>query len=325
MQPLSPYKIYDEIVFGDSRWSFINAAREMICFLGRARVPPLIMTREYFRHCGSCHLCVGTESDDDTDELSLEAYRHDAEMTPYAYYQWAVCEREREHIPLIGPSVDRRTLAWIVRIMKSENIESLICFACAQVRTHVAFWDKMHEKSSTDPDYGHLGHLSASEIKLHTVQASLLQMEASDTEAFQLNFCRNYYKDRYAQSDGVRNNPLENAAELQDGAYEWQRRLLHRGGSENALDILCCPEDVRRSETCKHASNELCKKCSIPLCSSCYAKIRRRGGDRGIPMALCNDNFWGYTTDIISRYQVRWIEAAIEPVLDEFHCVLHRG
>ena len=28
-------------------------------------------------------------------------------------------------------------------------------------------------------------------------------------------------------------------------------------------------------------------------------------------MALCNDNFWGYTTDIISRYHVRWIEAAI--------------
>ena len=110
----------------------------MICFLGRARVPPLIMTREYFRHCGSCHLCVGTESDDDTDELSLEAYRHDAEMTPYAYYQWAVCEREREHIPLFGPSVDRRTLAWIVRIMKSENIESLIYVP--RVRRCVPMW-----------------------------------------------------------------------------------------------------------------------------------------------------------------------------------------
>ena len=28
-------------------------------------------------------------------------------------------------------------------------------------------------------------------------------------------------------------------------------------------------------------------------------------------MALCNDNFWGYTTDIIYKYKVRWIEAAI--------------
>ena len=28
-------------------------------------------------------------------------------------------------------------------------------------------------------------------------------------------------------------------------------------------------------------------------------------------MSLCNDNFWGYTTDIITKYQVRWIETAI--------------
>ena len=28
-------------------------------------------------------------------------------------------------------------------------------------------------------------------------------------------------------------------------------------------------------------------------------------------MSLCNDNFWGYTTDIIGKYKVRWIEAAI--------------
>lgn len=29
------------------------------------------------------------------------------------------------------------------------------------------------------------------------------------------------------------------------------------------------------------------------------------------PMMLCNDNFWGYTTDLLYRYQVRWIESAI--------------
>ena len=32
-------------------------------------------------------------------------------------------------------------------------------------------------------------------------------------------------------------------------------------------------------------------------------------------MALCNDNFWGYATAIITRYKVRWIEmAAVLPV-----------
>ena len=28
-------------------------------------------------------------------------------------------------------------------------------------------------------------------------------------------------------------------------------------------------------------------------------------------MGLANDNFWGYTSDILYRYQVRWVEAAI--------------
>ena len=32
-------------------------------------------------------------------------------------------------------------------------------------------------------------------------------------------------------------------------------------------------------------------------------------------MALGNDNFWGYTTDLIVRYRVRWIEmAAVMPM-----------
>ena len=28
-------------------------------------------------------------------------------------------------------------------------------------------------------------------------------------------------------------------------------------------------------------------------------------------MGLCNDNWWGYTTDVITKYRVRWLEAAI--------------
>ena len=28
-------------------------------------------------------------------------------------------------------------------------------------------------------------------------------------------------------------------------------------------------------------------------------------------MVLCNDNFWSYTTDILTKYKVRWIEMAI--------------
>ena len=33
--------------------------------------------------------------------------------------------------------------------------------------------------------------------------------------------------------------------------------------------------------------------------------------DENIPMGLANDKFWGYTSDVLYRYQVRWVEAVI--------------
>ena len=30
-----------------------------------------------------------------------------------------------------------------------------------------------------------------------------------------------------------------------------------------------------------------------------------------IPMVLANDNFWGYTSDLLFKYKVTWLEAAI--------------
>ena len=36
-----------------------------------------------------------------------------------------------------------------------------------------------------------------------------------------------------------------------------------------------------------------------------------QGRQQKIPMALGNDNLWGYTSDIIVRYKVTWLEAAI--------------
>ena len=50
----------------------------------------------------------------------------------------------------------------------------------------------------------------------------------------------------------------------------------------------------------------------IPLCRKCTTEAW--GGGRSqhlITMALANDNFFGYTSDIIPKYKVRWIEAAI--------------
>ena len=47
----------------------------------------------------------------------------------------------------------------------------------------------------------------------------------------------------------------------------------------------------------------------VPVCDECYVHINK-APLYSSPMALANDNFIGYTYDMILRYKVRWIEAA---------------
>ena len=58
--------------------------------------------------------------------------RHeDPQLRALAYYVAAICEQERQHMPLIGPSVDRRTLTLVCRLARSETLRGLACFTCA--------------------------------------------------------------------------------------------------------------------------------------------------------------------------------------------------
>ena len=79
-----------------------------------------------------------------------------------------------------------------------------------------------------------------------------------------------------------------------------------------ALRILCCPEDVnaRKGQRCHHADDVLCAHCEIPVCCTCESKWRK-GENHKFPMAIGNDNLWGYTSDIIVKHKVTWLEAAI--------------
>ena len=65
------------------------------------------------------------------------------------------------------------------------------------------------------------------------------------------------------------------------------------------------------SNGCQHSPEELCPRCRLPLCWRCSSTMLNKSGSRVVPMGLCNDNLWGYTTDVIYNYRVRWIEAAI--------------
>ena len=84
--------------------------------------------------------------------------------------------------------------------------------------------------------------------------------------------------------------------------------MLRGPGRAAPVPLFCCPEDVKKPDPPCCGPNENCQKCKVPVCRYCRLKLWK---DQGIPVALCNDNFWGYATDLIFRYQVRRIELAV--------------
>ena len=169
-------------------------------------------------------------------ELGERAEEDVYKMTALAFYMQAVCEREREHVPLIGPSVDRRTLALLTRVANSENICSLVCFACAQVFTHVRTWDRMfddfRDRDNALAAEARQGlwqhHCTQSDIRYRTVASSLLKHLERYEDGFRSNFDLRAFTANYGTEKQPGDNPFANASELAGGNYEWQR-VLKRG------------------------------------------------------------------------------------------------
>ena len=144
-----------------------------------------------------------------------------------------------------------------------------------------------------------------------SVEKSLWWMYKKDPDAFVDNFGMDMFKQRYAgDRGGDKVNPFQNATHFDKDNYEWQRELVLPDG-KTSMRILCCPEDATLGSRCKHPSHVLCQNCRVPICQDCWWKSRSEKYEHRIPMALANDNFVGYTSDIIARCKVRWLEAAI--------------
>ena len=273
-----------------------------------------------FDHLMECH--AGVEMAD-INKNCCQGKKHLQEMTLLAYYMAAVREREREHLPLIGPSVDRRALSMLHKLCCSKNIHGMICFVCAQVHTHVACWERMWKAPDRTLDArNYYANDSRAEIQMWKVRDSLFVALAPDNESgsahdiYNLNLLRAKFVERFASPEHKTDGPWRNASELCEGNSEWQRSLRVSGSTlkkqlmMTRVDrIMCCPEDVKPCSRCLHTKDEICGDCEVPLCKDCL--IAFRYSPYVIPMGLCNDNLWGYTTALISKYQVRWLEAAI--------------
>ena len=285
-------------------------------------------------------------------ELRCQGETHANEMTLLAYYMAAVRQKEREHLPLIGPSVDRRSLALVHKLCNSSTVESMMCTVCAQIHTHVSCWDRMWHVPGADTGIRPLNTTDSTdkellrewrqrpenrfhksflgEINLYPVRQSFFKLlsphehiendklRAKKKDAAWEVYQRNLVKAIFVQNfaSGSLAAPWQNCTELRDDDHEWQRSLHVDGSCYNQEltpredRIICCPEDIRRCKTCKQTGDRLCGDCRVPLCNHCYNAF---DGYRPFiaDMGLCNDNLWGYVTDIIYRHKVRWLEMAV--------------
>ena len=53
----------------------------------------------------------------------------------YDYYLEAIACREREQMPVVGPSIDRRVFRHIRLSQSDEAVRALVCMCCARVST----------------------------------------------------------------------------------------------------------------------------------------------------------------------------------------------
>ena len=120
------------------------------------------------------------------DTLWPSTQRGDWDML--AYYTAAVCEREREHMPIIGPSVDRRSLRMLHAVCNSKTVCSLSCFCCAQVRTRAQIWE----------------NTNASDIQLRKIAHSLYAFMSKAPEEFERACSYAWYVQEYGTEEEQR-------------------------------------------------------------------------------------------------------------------------
>ena len=212
------------------------------------------------------------------DTIGLDRLRRDS----YDYYLEAIAQREREQMPIVGPSIDRRVFKHIRLSQSEEAVQALICLCCARVF------------SSTNGD---------SVIAYANMEEYFDRINA---RSFEMNWDFNEYERRYMQHGVLRDHP-----DLARNAWTWRRRL--RCSKYKGHSILCCPEDVHcmQLNRGRHEEADVCKDCFYPICRGCFFKSKNSKEDVvAIPQALTNDNFWGFVTEVIYKYRVRWIESA---------------
>ena len=223
------------------------------------------------------------------------------------FYIAAIRHKEEQKMPDVGISVDRRALT--NAIAETRHVRALVCFVCAQVKVDT-------------------GILHKTDITLSRENAKLIDEKHKKNQGvIYYNLSAAFFRSTYMKGDNEQ--PWRRSPEFENNDWEWRRIFRFSQKGSDDMEMLCCPEDCLPCGG-DHDETVLCRDCYIPLCSKCRSYIAEENAGNAaarisddtmeslpycIPMALVNDNMWGYTTSLLVKYKVTWIEvAAVMPI-----------
>ncbi len=206
-----------------------------------------------------------------------------------SYYEEAIATKERQGVPTIGPSIDRRTAGHLREVYQSAKVRSLICFVCAQIHPETPLPGSSIQMRQVFIDPA--GELNAKQfLDEHTEQPMPNYVYVS-AQAFLANLCRRTYRERFVEKIvGLREDPYLGFVESPE-AWEWRR--WYKTARGQFWDLLCCPEDVVRTSACNHdghvecaADKIICSDCRVPVCQNCFSFLSaRKPGDIPLPFS----------------------------------------
>ena len=211
----------------------------------------------------------------------------------FDFYEAAIQCRARERMLSVGGAIGRRSLRYVTDASHDDSVYSLVCMVCVKIKTHVGLCSR---------------RVGGVRVKLCDIQyrsgADLLKWLGNDHDHFNKTFGFGTFMQRYGQAWQERGQWGGDLREFGPTRWEWCRLLKSRGMSE-PFEIWCCPEDVKCVE--KHRPEVIHTDCDVPISTDCFRYLQ---SGKDVPMALANENMWGYVASIVTQYQVQWIEMA---------------
>jgi len=233
---------------------------------------------------------------DNTHAEQFSACRAEAAETAGIFsnmdlYEEAIGIAERDQIPTVGPSIDRRSIALATQRYNDDAVCSLVCFVCGQIKAQT-FGANSSMTRQSGGWFANLGE-----------------------EALQANLGWGRWEKHYGSRMPLSQYGPGRCRATPQGDWSCKVYLV---SAATHVELFGCPEDWqcsatgsdRVSHTDEKGVLKLCKDCTLPVCRSCQILLATAGSRNNVPMALANDHWYGYVQDVIARYDARWIECA---------------